>query len=111
MHILRHRPIKYTSVKSTVDSKPLHVRFSFFRFFKYSNTTVEAPPAKPAPTKDARDPYVLQKSFTRSLTLGGSTTDIVKLAFVLMYPWVGLKTLTLASWMNFDEKIEPTESV
>lgn len=35
--------------------------------------------------------------------------DIVKLAFVVMYPWVRLKTLTLASWMNFDEKIEPTD--
>jgi hypothetical protein len=85
-----------------------------FVFLSFDVLNIQTQPLKlhrqnPAPTKDTRDPYVLQKSFTRSFTLGVSTTDVVKLALVVTYPRVGLKTLTLASWMNFDEKIEPTD--
>jgi hypothetical protein len=104
LHNLRHRLIKHTSVNSTLGQ----VMF-VFHSFDFLNIQTQQPTAKPAATKDTRDPYVLQKSFTRTFTLGGSTTDIVKLALVVTYPWVGLKTLALASWMNFDEKIEPTD--
>jgi hypothetical protein len=32
----------------------------------------------------------------------GSTTEIVKLALVVIYPCAGIETLALASWMTLD---------
>jgi hypothetical protein len=48
----------------------------------------------------------------KSLLSIAEEEGVVKLALVVedeMYPRVGLKTLTLPSWMNFDEKIEPMD--
>ena len=62
--------------------------FLSLRFLKRSKTYVDTLPANPAPIKDIRGPYTLQKSFTWSWILNGSTTDIVKFIGTALDPLV-----------------------